>query len=548
MRELLQRLSAYRLLTLELLIASLFINLLSLASSVYVIQIFNRYISYGVDATLVTLTTGVCLALLFEFAFQRLRLQQAENIGKARNEQLHISTFTNLTHAKASALQRLSLAQRQELMQAPDTIAEAYSAANIATLLDLPFTLLFLCALFFISPILGSITAVFIFIFFLLSAINQRRLHALFLNFNELNNKTKSITHSINQDIDTIRVFEQNKMTHQAYLEKSRDVQDLKINIADVQNFTQSMTKSVQALLSIAIYATGASLAVRGEMDIGMLVGANILAMRSLSPVTRVVQLGEIFAKAYQALDKLQHFALVDTEREGGSALAEFSGALSFHDVAFTYPGATSPLFESLSLDLPPASVLVVTGGNSSGKTTLARLIVGLLEPTRGQILADKLLLQQLSPSWWRTQLCYMPQLAHFLPGTIRDNLRNTHPAITEAQLNSVITDADLADFIDTSAEGLETQLSNNADNLTYGQQRRLALARALATFGQVVIFDEPTEGLDQRGCQCVYNLLLELSRQGRTLIVFSQDQRVVKSAPRLLDLNVKPVPQFTVK
>ena len=141
-----------------------------------------------------------------------------------------------------------------------------------------------------------------------------------------------------------------------------------------------------------------------------------------------------------------------------------------------------------------------------------------------------------------------MPQLAHFLPGTIRDNLRNTHPAITEAQLNSVITDADLADFIDTSAEGLETQLSNNADNLTYGQQRRLALARALATFGQVVIFDEPTEGLDQRGCQCVYNLLLELSRQGRTLIVFSQDQRIVKSAPRLLDLNVKPVPQFTVK
>ena len=545
MRELLLRLSAYRLLTVELILASLFVNLLSLAASIYVIQIFNRYISYGIDATLFTLTTGVCIALFFEFSFQRVRLNLAELVGKERNQQLISSTFNNLTRAKASALQRLTFFQRQEIIQSPEIIAEAYCAANLTTILDLPFIALFLIALFFISPLLGLITVFFIIGFFIFSIINQRQLRNNLSTLNELSNKTKNISHVINQDIDTIRLFEQNQSTRNLFEQKSKDLQVIKAKIASLQNLTQTIMKSTQALLSIAIYATGANLAVHGELDMGMLIGANILAMRTLSPITRFAQLGEIFAKAEQAIERLQHFALLETERDGGSALTNYSGSIVFKDVALTYPNAHTPVFESLNLDIPAGTVLVVTGGNSSGKTTLARLIAGLLEPTRGQVLVDGLVLQQLAPNWWRSQLCYLPQNANFLPGTIRDNLLNTNTELNDTQLNALIAAAEFADFIDKSPDGLDTVITNNGDQLTFGQRRRFALARALANYGKLVLFDEPTEGLDQKGCHAIYTLLINLSREGRTLIVFSQDPQIIQNAPIILDLNSKPIPRL---
>ncbi|MDP2902604.1 MAG: ATP-binding cassette domain-containing protein [Methylovulum sp.] len=545
MSELLLRLGAYRLLTVELVLASFFVNLLSLASSIYVIQIFNRYISYGVDATLFTLTTGVCLALFFEFSFQRVRLNLAELVGKERNQQLISSTFNNLTRIKASALQRLSFFQRQEIIQSPDIIAEAYCAANLTTILDVPFIVLFLIALFFISPLLGLITIFFIAGLFIFSIINQRHLRSNLSTLNELSNKTKNISHIVNQDIDTIRLFEQNQNTRKLFEQKSKDLQLIKAKIASLQNLTQTIMKSAQALLGIAIYATGANLAVHGELDIGMLIGANILALRTLSPITRFVQLGEIFAKAEQALERLQRFALLETERDGGSALTNFSGSVIFKDVAFTYTDAHTPIFESLNLEIPAGTVLVVTGGNSSGKTTLVRLIAGLLEPTRGQILVDGLILQQLAPNWWRSQLCYLPQNANFLPGTIRDNLLNTNARLDDAQLNTLITEAEFAEFIDKSPDGINTLIINNGDQLTFGQRRRFALVRALASYGKLVLFDEPTEGLDKKGCHAIYKLLINLSREGRTLVVFSQDPQIIQGAPLILDLDIKPAPRL---
>ena len=546
MRELRLRLSAYRLLTIELLLASLFINLLSLASSIYVIQLFNRYISYGVDATLITLTTGVCIALLFEHSFQRLRLKMAEMLGKERNQQLLTSTFYNLTHIKTSALQQLSLYQRQEIMQCPDIIADAYCAANITAVLDLPFILLYLIALFFISPILCFVTLFFISAVFIFTQFNQSHLQKTLLALNELNTNTKNIAQVINQNIDTIRLFEQNQTTRKLYEQKTSDLQQIKSELANLQNHSQLINKSGQALLSITIYATGAFLAVKGEVDVGMLIGANILAMRTLLPITRFAQLSEVFTKAEQALERLQRFALLETERDGGSALANYSGSLTFKDVAFSYPNATTPLFESLNLDIPAGSVVVVTGGNSTGKTTLARLIAGLLEPSRGQILADKLTLQQIAPNWWHSQLCYLPQNVHFLPGTIKDNLLNINANLDSAQLNALITAADFADFIDHSPDGLDTLIVNNGEQLTFGQRRRFALARALASYGKLVVFDEPTDGLDQNACQAIYKLLIALSREGRTLIVFSQDPKIIQSAPLILDLNSKPIPRIS--
>ncbi len=345
---------------------------------------------------------------------------------------------------------------------------------------------------------------------------------------------------------DTVRAFNAAAFLNQAWREQTRRLQALRGRIIRRQGFVQSLGQSAAALMNVAIIATGATLVVKGDLTVGAMIGANILASRALMPITRFAQLGEPFAKARQALDLMREFARLPLEATTGSAKSSYKGGLELRDVSFAYHGASGPLFESVNLSLAPGTVLLVTGGNGTGKTTLARLLAGILEPSRGQILVDGLDLRQSVPEWWRRQIVYLPQEPAFVNATIEENLKIGNPDVGLDRLNQLIEAAGLRQFLDESPKGFDEPITNNGTNLSLGTRRRLALARALATDGRLAIFDEPTEGLDSDGCAVVSRIMTDLAKRGTTLIVISHDPAVVKGATVTLDLNVKPVPRIT--
>jgi len=202
-------------------------------------------------------------------------------------------------------------------------------------------------------------------------------------------------------------------------------------------------------------------------------------------------------------------------------------------------------LFESLSVTLAPGALFVVTGANGAGKTTLARLIVGLIRPSRGQILVDGVDLAQVAPEWWRRQLVYLPQEPSFINGTVRENIMAFNPDLDEQGLNTVIRDAGLEKFFATSHQGFDMKLQAGGRDLPVGIRRRLGLARALAVGGNLVVLDEPTEGLDAEGAQQIGRVMNALNKRGCTIIALSHDANIIKGAPNILDLNSKPVPKL---
>ncbi|MBT3360548.1 MAG: ATP-binding cassette domain-containing protein [Rhodospirillales bacterium] len=546
MKEMFRRLMSRPGIAAELVVASFLANMLALASPLFVIQVLNRYVSHGVDGTLITLTTGVILAVGLEFAFRQVRIALARGISVGPDEKMSAAGFAVLTGAKTAALERVPPGVSREVMSGLNAVETAYGAPNIGAVLDVPFAFLYIAVLFLLNPILAGVAALFLTGAFLVATISLMSLRKPTRAMVHASSGGNNLVGTAVQHADTVRAFNAGNFLNMAWVRQSQMVQGLRARIVNRQGFVQSLGQTSAALMNVAIIAVGATLVVKGEMTVGAMIGANILASRALVPLTRFAQLGEVFAKARQSLNLINEFARIPVEATTGSAKSKYTGSLEIRDLAFEFTGASSPLFESVSLDLTPGSVLLVTGGNSTGKTTLARLLAGVLEPTRGQILADGLDLRQSVPEWWRRQIMYMPQEPAFLNATIEENLRTTNPEIGMERLNELIDMVGLRQFLDETNKGFDEPVTSNGNSLSLGIRRRLALARALATGGQVAIFDEPMEGMDRDGCAAVSKVMGELARQGRTIIVISHDHSIVKGASVMLDLNAKPVPRIT--
>ena len=545
MKELLARLKSRPAIFSEMIAASLLANILALATPLFVIQVLNRYIAHGVDATLATLAIGTVIAILLEFGFRQVRLRLAANVNAPFNRELTNSAFAVLTGAKSAAGEAMAAGLRQQIVSGADTIQTTYAAPNVAALFDVPFVLIFVAVLFLLSPTLAVIAAVFLVVVFAVALMTMATLRAPTRDMLTTGGRRGTLIGAAITAADTVRAFNAQNFINQQWRNESALFQKLYRIVMGRQGVVQTLSISAQGLMSVAVIATGAVLVVQGRMDVGSMIGANILAARALGPLIKLAQMSESFVKARQSLALLHEFSKVPRERTEGSALGEYSGALEFQDLGFAHAGQRTPLFESMSLKLEPKALLVIAGSNGAGKTTLARLIVGLLEPTRGKILADGVDLAQIVPEWWRKQIVYLPQEPGFLNATIRDNLLTGNPDLDDGALNDLAHAAGLKSFIDQSPEGFDTPLTANGANLSLGVRRRLALARALATDGMLVVIDDPTEGLDTEGAQLVIETINKLAKRGRTIVVFSHDPQILAAAPQYVDLNSKPVPKL---
>lgn len=547
MFELLRRLAARPVLFAELVLASLFINALALGSTIYVMQVLNRYVTYGVDATLFTLTSGILIATAVEFGFRGARLTLASAVSSGPDAHAADAAYAVMLRARVAALERVAGGLRQEIARGVDQIEKAFNPSAIVAALDVPFALLYVAVLIFLSPALAGVSLVGVVLTLTVVIAGHELLREPLKATTDASAAVQTLLTTAVDGADTARVFNASGMLQRLWTTHRTVVRTLRHKVTKAENLTQSLVATIASIQGVAIICVGAVLVVRGELNVAALIGANILATRALAPLTRMGQMAEALVRGAQALRLLRDFARLPLEAESGAALDVFHGRIEFKDVAFLYPGNSGPLFESLSLDLQPGSLLVVTGSNGSGKTTLARLLAGLVEPSRGQILVDGVDLRQVAPEWWRKQIMYQPQEPVFLPGTILENIRLANPQLDEAGLSRVTQAAGLRKYIDTTAMGFDAPVVDRGRNLSLGVRRRLALARALATGGRLVIFDEPTEGLDGDGCAAVYAVLNSLAARGHTIIAISHDQNILRAARMTLDLSFKPVPKLTV-
>ena len=328
MKELLSLLRARPLLSIELLVASLFVNVLGLTPPLFFILVFNRYVSSGFDGTLVTLTCGMILAVALKSLFGMTRNRLSEEVSGDRDP-LHLNqAFEVLLRARIASLMRLPKAQVLEAVQAPQVRQSAYSPQNIAAVLDAPFAVLSLILVFLLSFELGLITAFALLLTALISIFGQQSTRNPIREAGEAVGAARVLANQTLQEADTVRAFGCRNFLLEVWEAHVQKMQTLRRKASRAEGLSQSGLEVTALLTRTAVIAFGARLVVHGELNVGALIGASYLAGMPIGIFSRFFRASSAINAAQEQWEKFRQNAALPLEPDQGLAMHNFKGHL----------------------------------------------------------------------------------------------------------------------------------------------------------------------------------------------------------------------------
>lgn len=543
MKSLLVRVTSNRPLFFKLLVASFLVNILALATPIYVIQVLQRYVAYGVTSTLVTLVLGITFIAIFEFFFRNIRHRMAREY-ELKNVELANVVLTKLNNLKSHIYEVSFKLRNDQINKNINRIQSTYSASTILILLDVPFTLIFLLALFLIHYQIGFICVIFILIPFLIDKLYSKKV-------NKLSQQSEIIQSSIFRIFDnvitrnlSIKFFALTNPISKAWNFLANRIANNRENLEAEMNLINSFSSSIGSLLTISVIGWGATLAVDGQISVGALIGANILAARALMPIIRYVGAKNNLLMAENSLREINEYINLPSDANEGSTISKFKGNIDVTDLFFQYPNTKNPIFESLNLKFGHGDIISIVGPNGSGKSTLINVFASIIDFTRGSIMIDGIELNQLSKIWYRNQIAFSPQEPKFIDGSLKDNLIGSNE-IKESLFNQILDDVDLTNYMNNRENGINSLIEERGETLPVGIRKRMSLARAMVNQGQLIVFDEPTEGLDKMGRESILKLIKKESIKNKTVIIATNDQEIINLSNILIDMGSKPKPNI---
>lgn len=531
----------------HVLVAAVAINLLGLAGSIYAMNVYDRVIPNNAVETLWVLTIGVLLVYVFDFLLRTARAYFVDVAGKGADAVIASRLMEQLLALRLEARPASTGALASNLREY-EALREFFTSATLVTLVDLPFVAIFVLAAWLIAGPVAWIA---------LAAVPVVLLAGLALQ------------------VPLARAVERNQaesaQKHAILVEAIEGLETLKVARAEGrtqllwERFVGAAARSAMAsrvLSMLAINLTGLAIAVAGaaviflgvheiaagRLTMGALIAATILTSRAMAPLGQVAALAVRLNQSIVALHALDRLMGAARERDASAGYVSrpaLRGGIDLRDVSFAYPAATAgtglaavaPVVAGVTIAIAPGDRVGIIGRIGSGKTTLARLVAGLYQPSQGAVLVDGTDIRQIDPAELRRQIGYVPQDAYLVAGSVKENLLIGTPDAGDEAMLRAATIAGVDDFVKGRPQGYDTQVGERGQRLSGGQRAAVTIARALITDPPILLLDEPTGAMDSTSEQRFKARLQEML-PGRTLLLVTHRGSMLTLVDRLIVLD----------
>lgn len=490
---------------------SFLVNLLMLVSPLYMLQIYDRVLSSGSGPTLLYLTLFAAACLVTMAALELVRSRILVRMGGKIDALLSREVFTSV----------LSNGRTGQSFRDLDNLRSFLTGAGMLALLDAPWTPFYIALVYVLHPMLGHVALAGAVILFVLGLMNERATRAPLMKagmemaastqFAELSARNSDVVHAMGMLPGLQSVW---RKRHDTGLRLQAEASDRAGEIAATAKF-------VRIFLQVAILGVGAYYVIQHEVTAGVMIAASIVMGRGLAPVESAIGAWRGFLQAREGYGRLKGELEKNLRGADPMPLPAPSGALSLENVVAIPPGGQRPVINNISAQLKAGISLGITGPSAAGKSSLARLIVGVWKPFSGTVRLDGVNLA----TWQREEvgphIGYLPQDIELFPGTVAENIAR-FGRIDSSLIVEAATLAGAHPMILELPEGYDTIIGPAGNNLSGGQRQRIGLARAFYGLPSLIVLDEPSSNLDAEGEAAVRQAIDALRTMGKTVVVIA--------------------------
>lgn len=512
---------------------SLCLNLLLLALPLYSLQVLDRVISSASIPTLVYITIIAVLAFVFYGIFTQVRSYILTDVGTWIDTQVSARLLSIGVQQNSVGSTTLASQHLRDLQ----SIKGFITGSGITSLFDAPWSIIYIIVIYMINPLLGLISVfggLILFGFAILNEVLTRKPQAM---ANRMQIKTMEIADTCSRNAEAIEAMGMMANVRAHWGSENARAQILLSKATNRAQILLTVSRVLRMLLQIMIIGVGGYLAINNEISMGGMIASSILTGRALAPFEAAISIWKSVIGARDSYQRLEKAVANFPKMRGDMELPDPKGHLAIEG-AFFAPQGSKAILRNITLTLEPGEMLGIIGPSAAGKSTLAKLIVGILPPTQGAVRLDGAEIFKWNRDYLGKHIGYMPQNVDLFPGTVLENIARMEQNPDHKKVIEAAQAACVHEMILRLPEGYETQIRPGNATLSPGQRQRIGLARALYGRPSFLVLDEPNINLDGEGENALLAALQNIRKMGITSVIVAHRPNLVNNTDKIAILQ----------
>jgi len=506
-------------------------NVLMLTGPLFMLQVYDRVLTSRSHETLLALIFLVAGLYIFLAIFDFIRSRVAARLGTYLDRLVNRRLFSIWTQQAALKRQGVSIQPLQDFQQ----VRQFLSGNGVMALFDLPWVPVYLAFIFFLHWTLGLVAFAGAILAVGLAVLNDRATSKHLEKANGANVRSNNVALAAQRNAEVLGAMGMEQGLYQTWREGQEVASKLHLTANDRGAGFTSGTKSLRMFLQSLMLGVGALLAIEQIVTPGVMIAASIIMGRALAPIDQTVGNWKGITTARQAYKRLLGLFDVLAPEAVKTDLPEPQGAVSVMDVRLSHPETSRLILDGLRFAVSPGQAVGVIGPSASGKSSLARLLVGVWRPSAGEVRLDGATFDQWDREKVGRWIGYLPQDVELFSGTVKDNIARFQREADDASVVNAAQMAGVHEMILKLPNGYETQIGEDGAILSGGQRQRIGLARAFFGNPKLIVLDEPNASLDNEGDLALKRAIEGAKQSGQTVFVMAHRPSAIAAVDLIL-------------